>query len=57
MNCQSLFWRKNKKTVTNFSSADLTQRVVKVKLVAMKSFQAGKKIIIRMYKHDLFAYL
>ena len=32
MKCQILFSEKNKKNITNLSSADLAQRVVKVKL-------------------------
>ena len=30
MNCQILFSGKNKKTITNLSSAELAQRVVKI---------------------------
>ena len=36
MKCQILFSRKNKKNVTNLSSAELAQRVVKVKVLVFE---------------------
>ena len=49
MKCQSLFSRKNKTTIVNWSSAELAQRVVKVKdkkMNAIKSYLETIKLVM-----------
>ena len=52
MKCQILFSRKNKKNISNLSSAELAKRVVKVKSVHLASFPKYQGIYpINLHTH------
>ena len=51
MKCQILFSGKNKKNVTNLSSADLAQRVVKV-----NTFWSTEEIISVVFVRNFFTF-